>query len=73
MYGCVSVVSILQLVSYQLPGAAQRWVRTANLLQSSLNRVQNLLARDGHEAQVRFVANYILTKLQIQTDQLGAK
>lgn len=65
--GCVSVISILQFVSYKLLGAVQSLVRTPNLFQSSLNRVQNLLTGDGDKAQVRLVANYILSKLEIQT------
>lgn len=61
---CVSVISILQLISDQLLGAAQCWIWSTNLLLSSLDGVQNLLTRDGDEAQVCFVANDILTKLQ---------
>lgn len=61
---CVSVIRILQLIIDQLLRAAQCWIRTANLLLSSLDGVQNLLAGDGDEAQVCFVTNDILTKLQ---------
>lgn len=61
---CVSVISILQFIIDKLLSAAQCWIWTANLLLSSLNGVENLLARDGDEAQVCFVTNDILTKLQ---------
>lgn len=60
---CVSVVSILQLISHQLLGAAKCWIRTADLLESCLNRVENLLTRYGYKAQVRFVTNDVLAEL----------
>lgn len=59
----VSVVSVLQLVSHQLLGAAEGWIRTASLLESCLNGVENLLARDGDKAQVRFVTYDVLAEL----------
>lgn len=60
----VSVVSILQLVGHQPPDAVQRRIRTADLLQGSLDGVQNLLAGDGDEPEVGLVANHILAQLE---------
>lgn len=72
---CVSVVSILQLISHQLLGAAKCWIRTAGLLESCLNGVENLLTRDGYKAQVRFVTNDVLAELKTDrfTGQMGTK
>lgn len=64
----VSVVSILQLISHQLLGAAKCWIRTADLLEGCLDGVENLLTRDGDKAQVRFVTNDVLAELQTRTD-----
>lgn len=59
----VSVVGVLQLVGDKPLDAVQSRVRTSSLLQSALNGVQNFLARDGDEAKVGLVADYIFTQL----------